>query len=292
MRCGVRAKGIAFRSLMMELISSFSQGGMDAFSALFSGGNLSDIQSDLVARVSSVIAKTIVKGPVTYSGGSLEGVDRVFEFKGKMNLSSCRTPMDLVNGMGCVYFPASLWREMCLIGHWISEAIILRWAELSRNFSKQKIELSHILECLLIRPSEEREVAKARAIYKNADVLECVWSARKLRMNRFDVDHVIPFSLWHNNDLWNLLPADPKVNNSKRDKIVTHQTLLESKDRIIHYWKMVYKEEPVRFSTAVNRTLSKGNFSNNNWEIQTFAALNEAVETVALQRGVERWPYN
>src|SRR5262245_23762023 len=31
----------------------------------------------------------------------------------------------------------------------------------------------------------------------------------------YAVDHAIPFSLWHCNALWNLLPSDEQVNGSK-----------------------------------------------------------------------------
>ena len=41
--------------------------------------------------------------------------------------------------------------------------------------------------------------------------MQCVWSAKTLK--KYDIDHSMPFSLWPNNDLWNLVPSDSKVNN-------------------------------------------------------------------------------
>ncbi|HOP97384.1 MAG TPA: GNAT family N-acetyltransferase [Verrucomicrobiota bacterium] len=34
--------------------------------------------------------------------------------------------------------------------------------------------------------------------------------------DKFEIDQAIPFALWKNNDLWNLLPALPAINNEKQ----------------------------------------------------------------------------
>ena len=57
----------------------------------------------------------------------------------------------MINGLGRVIFPASLWHEMCLVGHWIGEAIILRWAELSYEFAKREVSIPEILALLIIQ---------------------------------------------------------------------------------------------------------------------------------------------
>ena len=48
---------------------------------------------------------------------------------------------------------------------------------------------------------------------------------------------MIPFSLWHCNDLWNLLPCDARVNGKKSDKLPERGLLLKRKDAIIYYWE-------------------------------------------------------
>jgi phage repressor protein C with HTH and peptisase S24 domain len=46
---------------------------------------------------------------------------------------------------------------------------------------------------------------------------------------------------------------------------------------------------PQRFDVEVSRTLLGRNHAESQWEKPAFAALLEAVETLALQRGIERW---
>lgn len=289
MRTGKDARGIAFRPELRQLVDSCKVGGLDSFFSLFENGRLSDRQAVLLKKAATTIAGTIIKGPVRYSGGSLEGLPQVFAHEGALRLRKCTTPLELMGGFGHIYLPAGLWREMCLVGHWIGEAIIMRWAELSHDFAKHEVSIPDILARLIIRPELERDAVQAKAIYAGHADLACVWTGKPLTKTSVNIDHVIPFTLWHNNDLWNLLPSDAKINNQKRDKIVTRETLRASRDRVIHFWQLASQAAPLRFKSELGRTLLRDTSSNDNWEIPAFAALSEAVEMVALQRGVERW---
>ncbi|MBF0498676.1 MAG: methyltransferase domain-containing protein [Candidatus Riflebacteria bacterium] len=289
---GIRAKSLAFRSSLEQLIGLFKNvGGFDAFHAAYQNGKLSEQQATLLTQVLNEISLTIIKGPIVYSGGAMRNGGKVFEHQHWRNPKRFVAPIDLLSTFGRIYFPASLWREMILIGHWIEQAIILRWAELSYEFAKKTIAISDILACLIICPETERSVSEIKAIYTGLPNLSCVWSNQTLSHKRFDVDHVIPFSLWHNNDLWNLLPASPKVNNRKRDKMVSRATLCSSEERVVYYWQSAMKAYPQRFQSEMNRTLLGGRFKRDAWEKQALASLYEVVELVALQRGVERWQF-
>lgn len=289
MRTGKAARGLAFRGQLQELIDSFRPGGIDTFFALFEGGRLSVAQAAKLANAADRIANAVVVGPVTYSGGSLEGVDRVFEYRRTPERRRFTTPTEMTETLGRVYFSANLWREMTLVGHWVAEAIVLRWAALSHRFTKGQVPVAEIVGRLLTRPEATRNVMLARQIYGKLPELSCIWTNRRLSTTRFDVDHVIPFVLWRNNQLWNLLPADAQINNKKRDKIVTRDTLLRSRDKMIHYWEHSHELQPLLFENEVSATLLGDTFPAGNWQSATFTALAEAVEIVALQRGVERW---
>jgi len=114
-----------------------------------------------------------------------------------------------------------------------------------------------------------------------------VWSDKVLRAG-YAVDHVIPFSLWHCNDLWNLLPCDGRVNGSKSDKLPERGLVFQRKDAIVFYWEQVRKRHERRFDHELV------NFTGNNrrtggCQNTAFQRLVEAVEETAIQRRAERW---
>lgn len=285
-----RNRKIAFRTQLSLLIAAFrGKGGLSAFHAAWRAGRLDPQSHHLLLECIKAISVAIVKGPVNYSGGSVDGLDQIFTYYGILKVNQIKTREDVSAKLGRVFFDASIWREMSLMGHWIGEAIILRWAELVHQFSNKNIPVASIVAELLVTPELSRDVAVAKSIFQNLETLHCVYTNKSLSGSRFDVDHLIPFSLWHNNDLWNLLPADQKVNNNKRDKIIRQETLQKCEERIVYYWRIQNKAQPERFQNEISRTLLGTRLPSGNWEKPVLSALSEAIEMVAIQRGVERW---
>jgi hypothetical protein len=104
------------------------------------------------------------------------------------------------------------------MGHGILDSLILRWAELTVEMLRCESGLGTVLKLLLENPLADRAVLLARWIYEEVPGRPSRWSESKLDGD-FPVDHVIPFSLWRNHDLWNLLPAHPRRNHQKKDRL-------------------------------------------------------------------------
>jgi hypothetical protein len=129
--------------------------------------------------------------------------------------------------------------------------IIFRWEELLNRINKfSYIEdikeiLTHNIDTVI------RDTSEIQKIFKNKEVY-CVWSGKKIK--KFDVDHLLPFSVFMNNDYWNLMPAVPEINNKKRDKIPSPKLIENSKDRILNYWD-IYKKEFKNFDSQIQIAL-------------------------------------
>ena len=186
-----------------------------------------------------------------------------------------------------------LWREFSLLGHFIRDSIIMRWAEETERMSKYNLFIPDLVGILLKAPDPGRNVSAVKELYASVRPLECVWSGRSIK--KFDVDHAIPFSLWRDNSLWNLLPAHPKINNQKRQKLPSLDILGKRKDIIIHYWELVHLAYERRFQHDAVKIAGEGaqvtGIESNwrNWQIPLFKGFTEAVETTAIKRGTERW---
>jgi hypothetical protein len=222
-------------------------------------------------RAVSIVGTTIIVGPVKYSGGSLEG-GRLFRYEPKQKL---------------VIAPASIWMELSMMGNWVEDAVILRWAEFTSAITKGVVRPSQVIDLLLERPTAARDVLEARKILASRNDLECVWTGKSIN-KKFAVDHVIPYSLWHNNSLWNLLPAAENVNGAKSDKLPTRRLVVERKDSIIGIWELFHQTSTERFKFESEQLLGRRK-EQTNWQGELFAALSEAIEFTANQRGIERW---
>ena len=182
----------------------------------------------------------------------------------------------LIRSCGSFTIPIEYFEAFKLLGSFISgtDNILFKWAEFSVNASQKKINTEKVIAEILKNPITDRDVVASKALYKSilneAGEIICVWSEKKI--NSYDVDHVIPFAIMKNNDLWNLLPAKSSINNNKRDKIPSVDLITKRKDIIIHYWEIIHNAQEQRFREEVQITLL-GNNSIKNWQDTAFKQL-------------------
>ena len=264
-------KPVAFRSELNELISLYrGLGGLSGFTVAQRANALAGDAETLHQRLRSKLCDTIRSGPVYYSGGGGSGTFNYDKPSRSVRMS------------------ADLWRELSVMGNWIVDATVLRWAELTSEISQGAIKPSQVIDQLLTPPIEERDVHAARNVYEGLTDKRCVWTDRTLR-KEFDVDHAIPFALWRNNDLWNLLPAWPAVNNQKRDRLPSRDLFRSRRDCIVHYWSLLRDKHTIRFEFEMGKLAGPKAIRGENWENRLFHTVAEAIEFTAHQRGIERW---
>ena len=169
-------KPISFRKEMRELISFYRvHGGLSSMYHDYKHGTIPRDGVSLVDSAINKIARTIVAGPVRYAGGALEKNQQYFSFEGHHTAKwKCTTPSSTCEHLGWILVPAGAWREFCLIGHWISESLVLRWAELTHEISNRTVAVKDVVDRLLVVPESERDVQLARSIYSEVPDLRCV----------------------------------------------------------------------------------------------------------------------
>jgi 2-polyprenyl-3-methyl-5-hydroxy-6-metoxy-1,4-benzoquinol methylase len=274
---GVNA--IAFRGHVVALIELASQhfhvndkSSQELFSVFMLAWKSNRLPKEIQQQLKRTLGKirsAIINGPVRFaSGGDMFAHDQ----------SNDTISVD-----------AELWLEFCLTGYWVRDSLIMRWAELCRQFGAtlHHVHIGLVMERLIMKPEVEREQRIARRIYLEKQDLRCVWTEKPLTPARLDIDHALPYSLWQNNDLWNLLPADKKVNGQKRDRIPNSDMLLSSMERIIDNWQFTQLHEPAMFEFEVTRTL--GEFSAKYWEKPLFDHMKRKAEVAIFQRGARVW---
>jgi hypothetical protein len=249
---------------------------LPAFLFAAANGTLERAPRGLNRAVLRKIASTIVNGPVKFAGGAL----------GKREF-------DYDKSLGMILVDANLWRELSLMGHWIRDAGLLRWAEMTSRLSGDEIRVGRVLDLLLKTVDPLRVDRHVREIYAAQEGLECVWTGKRLRTG-FDVDHAIPFALWQNSSLWNLFPASKLVNRVKRDMLPTRTIIRKREEAIVSYWNLLSERLPYRFrrESALLMGKAQGESLAENapgWEKQLMNSFVEAIEYTATVRGAKRW---
>ncbi len=167
---------------------------------------------------------------------------------------------------------------------------MFKWAEFSVQASKNNLSIDKVINKVLEGPITTRNIAESKRLYKNILQREgqvyCVWSGRKI--SNYDIDHLIPFSVWKNNDLWNLLPSDSKVNNQKSDKIPSPILIERQKDLILTFWEMIYENQSNRFQKEIQVALL-GNHSFDQWKEVGIEQLKITCSYLIQNRGFESW---
>jgi len=161
--------------------------------------------------------------------------------------------------------------------------VILQWAEKTTSLGKG-IDVASVVG-LLLDKEDIRSTAEARRIFSKLPNLECVWTGVSVKDN-FEVDHVIPFDLWHNNDSWNLLPVSRVANGKKSNKLPSTDLLAKRKETIVGYWETIKDSEEAKFKKEAETLIV---LTDNNWQNSLFSQLSAAVEMTALQRYVARY---
>jgi phage repressor protein C with HTH and peptisase S24 domain/SAM-dependent methyltransferase len=278
-------KRIAFRTPLLQLIKAYGAGGINAAYADFMAAKVPRDLKCYLDQTINKISATIVSGPVTYSGG---GQQPHFRFQGRQTANGqCFDPRSTCAKLCYIRVPVAMWRELCLIGQWIGESLILRWAELTHEISNKCVPVTQVIERLLIHPEADRDVQFARSIFEKQFDLECVWTRAPLRKD-WHVDHAVPYSVWHNNDLWNLFPCSKRANSDKSNKLVTVELIHKRRNRIIQYWELMHQHAEERFSIELSRSLLHDH-GMSNWQTRAFNGFIENVELIAVQRGTDRW---
>jgi len=135
-----------------------------------------------------------------------------------------------------------------------TSTIMEKWKQKTNSLNPNQKITKDIIDKLSSDTLEIRETASIRKILTQEN--ECIWSGKKLNDNNYDVDHVLPFSVWFNNDLWNMLPTDRVLNqNRKKAKIPTRKLIENRADTIIGYWNNYQQAMPLLFKSQIEVAL-------------------------------------
>ena len=281
----------------LKFISDYYKavGGFSAFyNDLKNKGIPQSIKNNFLDLVRD-LNRTITTMPMKYLGRSIsQDFYSIYKYE-KIDRIKKTDSVDveyLIESFGYFSIPIEYHDAFKLLGNFITgqDAIFFKWAEFSVTASRRTLSVNQVINEVLKSPITAREITASKAFYKELLQSEgsvyCVWTG--LKINQYDIDHIIPFSIWKNNDLWNLLPAQAKINNQKRDKIPAESLIDQRSDLINHYWQMLDKANEKRFQKELRIALL-GQNAQENWPVVALNKLKDSCRYLISTRGFEEW---
>jgi hypothetical protein len=132
-----------------------------------------------------------------------------------------------------------------------------------------------------------RDISQVQRVLKTSagKGIECIWTGVRLS-DRFHIDHAMPFSLWQNNNLWNLVPVKASINLSKSDKIPSPEMIDRSSGRLKLVWRLYSERFGEQFEQEIFEGLGTRLDNDMNDAIQ---ALKHKSEYLIEKRGFQKF---
>lgn len=287
---------LAFETELKKIIASYSNNnGLSAFyNDLKNKGIPRHLHNDFLS-LAKKLGNTITNMPMRHIGYSINNCEySIFLWKKGLQVRNPET-IDLeylITHFGTFSIPLDYYKAFQLLGSFISgqDSILFKWAEFSVNASGNSLSVANVVSQVLKSPITKRDVIVSKNLYKSILQKEgkvyCVWTGKKI--TNYDVDHIIPFSVWKNNDLWNLLPSQAYTNHQKLDKIPSVDLIEKRKDMILYYWELINKFQSQRFEKEIQVTLL-GNYPFSDWQTTAIRQLQHSCDYLISKRGFQEW---
>jgi ubiquinone/menaquinone biosynthesis C-methylase UbiE len=229
-----------------------------------------------------IIAQTIQKGPIKYSGTE----NKIFEYMSSLDASMYPQLKD--SDFGLIVVPIQMWRDICHFSHWIEDSLIIQWAQQTEKLNQDNKFATYVDLITKSVQQSERSTYIIRNLMKNKQVY-CAWSGKNI--DKFDVDHMIPWSVWRNNDIWNLLPSNSTLNSNKRDSLPSPK-LIEKRfsakyGSIKYYWELYAENFPDLYASQIDRAL--GLSVSNSFTTEGRDALIHEISKIQIRHGSDLW---
>lgn len=148
----------------------------------------------------------------------------------------------------CLVVPADLWAAFRDLSLWVEALAIHEWCLFTEGLRTtasdegedlRPADRGDVYRLLTDRPGNRRPLTWER---NHVDVLllegktfVCPWTERTLRRpDEYDLDHLVPVSLYPINELWNLVPADRRFNTHvKRDRLPSRERLTRARPHLL-----------------------------------------------------------
>ena len=181
-------------------------------------------QGEIAPKVSLQVVKAL-EMHIKYAG---TGEYNLFSKPQKfINLSHSSIPIPNTSDQDkCLLIPHNLWQSFQDLSLWIEALCIHEWCLFTDTVRQVQphIDRGKVYTLLTARPDNRRPLTWERnqidLLMMEGEIFNCPWTEKRIHPKvAYELDHIIPIAIRPINELWNLIPTDPKFNLYKRDRL-------------------------------------------------------------------------
>jgi HNH endonuclease len=219
----------------------------------------------LYVRAVSSISKAI-EMPIRHAGhGEWTVFDKPVLYE---HLNGVVSIPGTLKGDACLLIRNGLWETFREMSLYVEALCIHEWCLFTEKVEQEDgigCDRGVIYRLLTDRPDNRRPLTWER---NNIDLLLmegkefiCPWTTRRINKRvAYDLDHLVPVTVYPTNELWNLVPADPYFNSHvKRNRLPSFERLIKAEPHLAlaysHYEsskslsRAIREDTIIRFST-------------------------------------------
>jgi HNH endonuclease len=133
----------------------------------------------------------------------------------------------------CLILEPALWRTFRDVSLWVEALCIHEWCLFTENVQQGAditVDRGDIYRLLTDRPDNRRPLTWERnqveLLMMEGKQFICPWTEKVISLQAYDMDHLMPLSVYPINELWNLIPSDSTFNcHVKRNRLPSLERL-------------------------------------------------------------------
>jgi hypothetical protein len=203
-------------------------------------------------RAIKAISRTI-QMPIRYAGPGqwsvFERPTRYSQLAGRVVAVPNTYPEDV-----CLVISADLWRAFQQMSLYVEALCIHEWCLFTEKVEQKaeaEVDRGRAYSLLTDRPDNRRPLTWERnqvdlLLMEGVEFI-CPWTERRIRKStKYDLDHLLPVSIYPTNEMWNLAPSDPVFNShTKRNRVPKVERLQRAQPHLGRTYTMYEMSVPL-----------------------------------------------
>ncbi len=153
----------------------------------------------------------------------------------------------------CLVITADLWQTFQEMSLWVEALCVHEWCLYTERIkqSQQTVSRGDVYTLLTARPDNRRpltwEANQIDLLLMEGQHFFCPWTGKQIVQGvPYDLDHLVPLSVYPTNELWNLMPSEPDFNrNTKRDRLPSQTRLQGARPHLEWGYDQYRKSRPL-----------------------------------------------